>query len=116
MEITDELITTIYSRVREYAFAKYGTSPDEVIIEEDGNIVARYISYYCGDRDVDEKYISAGNLTEDLDEVGRQRVIDEAARKVREEERRKTEALQRQAAEKERRRQEYLKLQREFGN
>lgn len=62
------------------------------------------------------EYITADNLTEDLDEVARKRQIELEERRKAEEIKRKQEQERREKVEKERRKQDYLKLKKEFEN
>lgn len=116
MEITKELLQTIYERANQYALTKYGKEPDSLQLQYDGTIAAEWVTYHCGDRDTDTEYITAENLTEDLDAVAAER------RKREEEERQKRAAYEaeqkrlREQRDKEERKRQYEKLKQEFGN
>ena len=116
MEITKDLLQTIYERANQYALTKYGSEPHSISLEADGTIAATWTYYRCGDTDTDTEYISAENLTEDLDAVAAER------RKREEEERQKRAAYEaeqkrlREQREKEERKRQYEKLKQEFGN
>ncbi len=114
MEITQELLETIFNRAVQYHIAKYGNEPDKIQIEDDGTISGITEYYYCGSHETDSENFSASNLTEDLDEIARQRKVETDALI----ERQKKEALEREKRFKEealeKRRQEYLQLKKEF--
>ena len=116
IDITSELLQTIYKRAQQYAVTKWGKEPDYIEISEDrdGIIIAKWVDYHCGDRDDNSEYISAENLTEDLDSVAEQRKK-ELERQRAEYEKKQREANQRhEEQQKERRKQEYIKLKKEF--
>lgn len=114
MEITNELIETIYKRANQYSKAKWGNEPDEIRICDTGELVAIYRDYCCGSVEVDEEYFCAQDLTADLDAVYAERMrLREEQRKKEEEYRLKIEEENkiRQKAE---RHAQYLKLKQEF--
>jgi len=111
--ITEEMIETIYRRANEYAIVRFGSEPSRLELGENG-IQAVWEHYRCGDYDTEYEYITAENLTEDLDEVARKRKIEQEEHRRAEEIRRKEEMERRERLEKEKRRQEYLKLKSEF--
>ena len=114
MKITEELLETIIKRAHSYATIKYGNEPDYLKAYNDGELYAVWETYCCGNTDTDTELITAENLTEDLDEVAKQREIDrEIQRKKDLEERQKTEREQQQR-ELAQRKEQYLKLKKEF--
>ena len=115
MTITQELLETIYKRANEFATIRYGSEPDKIQLDNEG-ITAIWENYRCGDYDYEYEYITADNLTEDLDEVARKRQIELEERRKAEEIKRKQEQERREKVEKERRKQDYLKLKKEFEN
>ncbi len=113
MEITSELLKTIYTRANQYCFAKYGKEADKIQIDEYGNIEAMWYSRYNGSDD-DYETITPENLSADLDEVAKQRAIEEEAQRERERIRQVQQQKEREAQQLQRRRDEYLKLKKEF--
>lgn len=117
MEITDEMLETIYKRAYAYYEAEYGHQPDEIYFDEDGEFRGRHEYYIgCGDYASEDHLITTYNLTEDLEEVYKQA---REMERIREEERRKRikkEQEQKEKEAKEIRRREYLKLKKEFGD
>ena len=77
MEITEELLSTIFKRAHEYAAIKYGRQPDHFTGYKDGELYAIWDTSCCGDRSEDSELITAENLTEDLDAVAEQRKKEE---------------------------------------
>jgi len=115
MEITSELLQTIYTRAEQYAIARWGSGkPDRIEIEIDGTISVAWEKWRGGEYDCDTEEITVDNLTSDLDAVAEERrKKEEEARLVMERERKFREE-RRLAQEKEKRRAEYLKLKKEF--
>lgn len=114
MEITTELLKKVYERSIAYSLAKFNKEPDSVSIDEDGEIEIEFITYCCGDRDVDTNFFAAEDLNSDLDDIY-------AARKKQEEidkENRRLERIKKDAEDKVRaerkRKQQYLELKKEF--
>lgn len=118
MEITQELLETIYQRANQFAIANYSNGePDSLQLQSDGTIQAEWVSYgRCGDRDIDTEYISATDLTADLDEVAKQRREREAETKKKQQEYDAEQKRIREAREKEQRRQKFEELKKEFQN
>lgn len=114
MEITEELLITIYKKANQFAIAKWREEPYPIRIEKDGTIGAVYDRSCCGDHDYDLEIITAKDLTANLDEVAAERERQlEIQRKKDLEEKQRIEK-ERQRIDTERRRQEYLKLKKEF--
>ena len=115
MNITTELLKTIYTRAEQYAMARWDRkSPTQIELQEDGTIMVTWEYYRCGDYDYDYEYIDVENLTEDLDVVVQERKKKEEEVRIIMERERKFQEEKRLAQEKEKRRQEYLKLKQEF--
>ncbi len=113
-QITTELLQTIYERANQYVITKYGKEPDRIELDTDGMITARFIDYRCGEVDEDTEYVSAENLTEDLDAVANERKQKEEAERIKRDAYNKEQEKLRNEREKERRKQDYLKLKKEF--
>lgn len=114
MEITEELLSTIFKRAHEYATTKYGSQPDHFTGYKDGEFYAIWDTSCCGDRSEDSELITAENLTEDLDAVAEQRKKEEEIRRKKDLEERQQRERDQQKRDLERRKQEYLKLKKEF--
>jgi len=71
---TQELLDIIMKRAFTYATVKYGSEPDYLKSYGDG-LYAIFDRSCCGDYIEESELITAANLTEDLDEVSRQREI-----------------------------------------
>jgi hypothetical protein len=72
MDITEEVLETIYRRAIAYCVAKHGSEPSELELE-DGYLEAGYETYCCGESETEYHNISAECLTQDLDEVHAER-------------------------------------------
>lgn len=117
MEITTELLKTIYTRASQFAISKFGSEPDRMRLEDDGTIYCKWITYgRCGDVDEQTEYITAENLTEDLDVVAAEREKRLEEKKKEREAYEKAQKTIHEEREKETRRQQYLKLKTEFGS
>ena len=112
--VTQPLLLLIYDRAIQFAIAKYGSEPDKIQIESDGAIVAVWESYYGGEYGTDYEYITAEDLTEDLDEILKLRKAKEEDQRVAAEIQRKEFELKQRIQEQENRRAQYLKLKQEF--
>ncbi len=114
-DITEEMLTTLYTRVQEVYLSKHGHLPDEIHLEA-GLFYCVYSEYYCGDTEYTNDYIHLSELTTDLDELVQLRLEREA--KAKEDSLR----LQKEAQAKEvirqteLRRKKYLELKKEFEN
>ena len=79
-------------------------------LQNNGIILAVWESYRCGETEIDYETITSENLTEDLDEVAKERQIKLAEqRRIQEEENKKREVLRKQREYDERKRK-YLEL------
>jgi len=115
MNITSEIISTIYERAFQYYLALKGYEPDSIRVESDGTITCVYTTYCCGESDSDYDTIYAHNLTEDLDEVVNKRKIAEEIKRQEDLVRRQKEEIERQEREKRNRKEQYERLKKEFG-
>lgn len=115
MEITTELLKTIYDRAISYAIAKYGNEPDRIEINEDGSIEARWWAHDRYNED-DVETFSAENLTQDLDEVAKERADKWEQERIARINRQKIEDEQRAIRDKAQRKSQYLQLKKEFGD
>jgi hypothetical protein len=115
--ITDKLLETIFNRANQYALTKWNNGePDRLELQNNGIILAVWESYRCGETEIDYETITSENLTEDLDEVAKERQIKLAEqRRIQEEENKKREVLRKQREYDERKRK-YLELKKEFEN
>lgn len=113
-QITTELLQTIYERAIQYTIARYGNEPDRIEVNPDGMITARWIDSRWGEVYEDTQYISAENLTEDLDAVAKERKEKEEQERIKRDAYNKEQERKRNKLEKEKRKQEYLKLKKEF--
>lgn len=117
MEITKELIQTIYTRAEQFAITRWNRgTPDVIGLEDDGTVSLTWEEFDDGYRDTDIEFIDVDDLTADLDSIAAERRRkEEEARLALERERRFREE-RRLAQEKDRRKSEYLKLKAEFEN
>ena len=113
-QITSELLQTIYNRAVQYCVVAYNNGePDEIHIEEDGSLKAKW-SAYNRNYDDDYEYFGVDKLTADLNEVYAERKKKEdEERKKQEEYNRQQERLRKERGREERRRK-YQKLKKEF--
>jgi hypothetical protein len=116
MEITSDLLQTIYSRANQFAITKFGSEPDRLELDSDGTITARWIDYRCGDMEEETEYISAENLTEDLDVVAAERAMRLEEERIKREAYEREQRRIREQREKEERKRQYEKLKKEFEN
>lgn len=116
IEITDELLETIYERVRQVFYAKKGYNPDSVELYDNGVIYCSKswnVSY--GNVEVGDAYITAKDLNADLDEIIKaQKIKDELERQEQEAASKRREAEYRETKRKERL-ATYQSLAKEFG-
>lgn len=113
MELTENLLETIYKRAMQYCVAKYGSEADEIELE-DGYLQVNFVSYCCGDRDVESHTINAECLTQDLDKVYDERMKEEAEARVKREAERKRQEKIRKERELRQRKAKYEELKKEF--
>jgi len=114
MEITTSYLKTIYDRAIAYATAKYGSEPDEIKFTDEGEIRVSWTDY--GGGELDFEYITAENLTADLDEVIKERAERLERERLASIERQRIENENRLIREKAERKAQYLRLQKEFGS
>ncbi len=112
MEITEELLKTLYKRVEQVYLARRNFKPDDVEFHDDG-------IFYCHTLDYDrehicQEYISASDLSADLDKIIEERIKQEEIERKANEEQRKKQAEYRAKKEKDERMQKYLELKKEF--
>ena len=113
MELNNDLFKILYQRANQYAVNRFGSEPDRLELEAD-YIKAVWETYRCGDVDTEIQYISVENLTEDLDAVYQNRLLEEEERRNAAELRRKLEEEEKQRKEKQKRYADYLTLKKEF--
>lgn len=111
MEITSDLIKTIYERSKQFSLAGYAKNPDDIILYDDGDIVLKYYGY---ENDYDTETIAATDLTCDLEPVILERKEREAKEQIERENQRIIYEKRYNKQKKEQRRSEYLKLKKEF--
>ncbi len=116
MEITKELLQTIYERANQYAITKFGSEPHSLSLESDGTIAASWTHYHCGDSDTETEYITAENLTEDLDVIAAERRKKEEEAQLERKRKQLEEDQKRAEREKQNRKQQYQALKKEFEN
>ena len=113
MEITTELIQSIYNRAKEHARATFDKEPDYIRVLHDGNLEVVYT--YYGNNDENEYYeITAENLTEDLEEIAKKRLAEQAERRRLADIKRQEEKEKQLVRDKENRKAQYLQLKKEF--
>jgi len=109
-----ETLSTLYKRAIQYCVAAYGNGePDEIHIEQNGGLKAKWWAY---SRDYDDyyEYFDVEKLTDDLDAVYNERKKREEEERIKQEAYYKEQQKIREQQEKERRKSEYLKLKKEF--
>lgn len=113
-QITPELLQTIRKRAVQYCVAAYNNGePDEIHIEEDGTLRARWFAYNRG-YDDDYEYFSVDKLAADLDEVYAERKRKEEDERKKQEEYNRQQQKLRTEREREERRRKYNELKKEF--
>ena len=111
MEITEELIQTIYKRANEFCIAKYGKEPDRFQIFSDG-ICAIWTDYEGCEKD--SEYITGADLTADLDEVAKEREILLEKERIAREKYNNEQRIKNEEYLKGQRKADYLRLKKEF--
>jgi hypothetical protein len=117
MEITDELLQTIYKRVEQVFFAKQNHKLDTVEMWDDGSFNCSYsygISY--GGTETVTEHITAADLTADLDELVKIREAKEEVEQQEQEKRQKENNARYKREQKAKRLADYNKLKKEFEN
>jgi hypothetical protein len=102
--ITTEDLKTIYDRAIQYCIAAFGDEPNNIEIYEDGTLIALYVDYCCGSREESSESIPIEKLTEDLDEVIKERKQREEDQRIK----RQQEEIEREKLRKEMLKQEEL--------
>ncbi len=115
IEITSELLLKISERATQYAITRFGKEPDFIQMDSNGGVIAVFVNYCGGDRDDVLEYISAENLTEDLDAVAKERKEKEEAERKRQEELSKQREARRVEQKEANEKAEYLRLKKKFG-
>jgi len=117
MEFTQENLKTLYQRAYEVLKAKEpNVDPNRLIIENDGSIRFEEDTFICGDSNTEHYYITAEELTGDLDLLIAERILREAKEKEDYQRKRKEEEIRRAHIQKDYRKAEWEKLNKEFGN
>ncbi len=115
MEITTELLKTIYERVAQVFNAKTGFTPDKIKMYEEGSFYAsKRWSIAYGGTEEQGIHICAEDLTVDLDELVKERKANEEAERVANEKIQKDRQLKYEEEQKQKRQQQYLELKKEF--
>ena len=115
MEITDDLLKKIRTRIEQVFFAKTNVMPDTIEMYGDGSFYCSY-SYgisYGGTETVGE-VITAKDLTFDLDELIKIREAKEALERKEQEKRQKSNNARYEREQKAKRLVEFQKLKKEF--
>lgn len=73
MEITKELLQTIYDRTVQVSLAKFNDTPDQIRLYEDGSISVVWDISCCGETEYDYKDVTAEELNSDLDALIKER-------------------------------------------
>ena len=113
MEINQELISSLHTRIEEYCRQKYGITPTYIRLDEDG-ITAVEEYGCCGEIDRDYYTIPLDELNENLEVLAAKWKAEEEKRKLEEEKKRKEREREYEKQQKEQRKREYLKLKKEF--
>jgi len=116
MEVTEEILKTLYKRLEQVYFAKTKNKPDTISLQEDGSFLCEHsysISY--GGTEVVSEYITSDELTADLDELVKIREAKEEEERIQDEKRRKERQEKFEREQRELRHSQYLKLEKEFG-
>lgn len=116
MEITEELLQTIYERVQQVFFAKTNQKPDNIEMFEDGFSCSKSWQVSYGGTETISEYITAKDLTSDLDEMVKERKAKEEAERQEREKIQKENNARYERQQKAKREAEYIKLKKEFGD
>jgi len=111
MEITKELISTIYSRAYQYCIAKHNEHIDYIKIDQDG---IQGVSYVGNDREYFD--INIDKLSQDLDILIKEREEREEKARIENEKIRAEQKRNEERIAKELRFKQFQKLKREFEN
>ncbi len=113
MNVTEELLKTIYERCMQYCYAKFGEEPDEIKLLEDGSFEAVWHKYARGNY-TEEEYFKAEELTRDLDEVYAERKSEQAVKAQEYKEQREKQKRIQDKRDKEERKNKFEQLKKEF--
>lgn len=106
MEITKDLLLSLWKRVEQYCIAKWDKEPEFIWIDSNGDINARFDISCCGNYEYEDEVINLSDLSVDLEvlanerlekkrkqleEIEKQRKINEKLEKERKIEKEKTE-------------------------
>jgi hypothetical protein len=114
MEITTELIRTIYDRAEQYAIAKYGEKTYRVQLLDDGSISLVFGCSRYGEWEESSDEIEAKMLSADLDELAKQRKEEEEKQRIETLRIQEENRIRDEKRRKEQRRIEFINLKKEF--
>jgi membrane protein involved in colicin uptake len=101
-------------RAIEYSIAAFGKGePDSIIITEEGGIIAKW-NAYSRDLDDETEYLSAENLTANLDEVRAERLKKEEEERLQRLEKERQQQILKEKQKTEERKRLYQQLKKEF--
>ena len=113
MQFTTEEIKSLYLRVKEYGFAKYGSTVESIRIDSDGDIE---MEFYDTHNDSYSHYVTAEELTADLEVIAKERLAEIERKRLEAIERQRLQAIAAAEVAAKERYATYLKLKNEFGN
>lgn len=114
MEITKELLQTIYDRAVQVSLAKFNSTPDQIHLEEDGAITLEWTIHCYGDTDYEYETIKADELNSDLDQLILERKEKEELQRIELEKKKKEQEKIRLAVLKEQEYKRYQELKKKF--
>ena len=114
MEITKELLQTIYDRTVQVSLAKFNDTPDQVCLYDDGSMSLEFRTHCCGETEYDYKDVTADELNSDLDQLILERKEKEELQRIEAEKKKKEQEKIRLAVLKEQEYKRYLELKKKF--
>ncbi len=114
MEITKELLQTIYDRTVQVSLAKFNSEPHQIHLEENGSITLEWTIHCYGDTDYEYETIKSDELNSDLDALIKERKEKEEIAKIEAENKKKEQEKIRLAILKEQEYKRYLELKKKF--
>jgi len=114
MEITKELLQTIYDRAIQVSLAKFDSTPNQIHLDDNGNINLVWDISCCGETEYEYWNITADELNSDLDQLIIERKEKEELQRIEAEKKKKEQEKIRLAVLKEQEYKRYLELKKKF--
>ena len=114
MEITKEMLKSIYDMSSQLLIANKEGKPDSVRIESNGDLTGEFSRTSWGQTEIWTRPIKLEDLTKDLEKYVAERKRKKEEERIKQEKRRRLEELEMEKKQKEARRRQYVELKKEF--